>query len=528
MSAERVPTSAPGPLPSPTSSAAEAPVSGDRPGSDRPRSTVPGGPAAGSGSGSGSRAAVVISVDRHGLLREASDTAETLWGYPVPDLIGRCFLDLVPVEDRTCVDDALTALRTSPGGEDREGRPIPAPDPGPALRMPTPAAVPVDRVLIHRIRRADGHLEWTRATYRADEGTGGGARCRVAFRSITHLLNGGHPRTGAPAHRTDPTSPPARQRPDPDRVSAPAQSRSDLAQVHEALTTSRTALTQAQADLAQTRTDLAQAQADLAQARTDLQETTGPPAGDVATDERPNSDALEITELIRANEALASFSAVIAHDLASPLMAMEYLAEELAGELPADTPDRGLDFLTQLRSEIARSSSSIRGTLEFAHAGYHVPGGPVSLTEVLGLVVATLHTELAGVQLTVDTLPTVTGDEVTLAHLFQNLLANAVKFTRSGVAPRIRVFSTVASDGWDIGVADNGTGVATADVDHIFTLFRRGGTDRPGSGIGLAVCARIAAAHRGSLGLQPNPGGGSIFTVHLPAGGSEPEPDVRG
>jgi chemotaxis family two-component system sensor kinase Cph1 len=102
-------------------------------------------------------------------------------------------------------------------------------------------------------------------------------------------------------------------------------------------------------------------------------------------------------------------------------------------------------------------------------------------------------------------------------QLLQNLIANAVKF-RSEEPPHVEV-SARALDGErvEISVADNGIGVPPEQSERIFEPFQRAAAGHEGTGIGLAVCARIVATHRGRIWAEPRKEGGTVFRFTLPA-----------
>jgi signal transduction histidine kinase len=118
--------------------------------------------------------------------------------------------------------------------------------------------------------------------------------------------------------------------------------------------------------------------------------------------------------------------------------------------------------------------------------------------------------------ITVGDLPSVEGDELFLVQLFQNLLENAIKYCPER-KPEITVSCAATEGGTEFAVADNGMGIAAADVSAIFRPFRRldGVVDIEGSGIGLATCWRIVQLHGGELWCESEPGRGSVFRFTL-------------
>src|SRR5437764_1205127 len=137
--------------------------------------------------------------------------------------------------------------------------------------------------------------------------------------------------------------------------------------------------------------------------------------------------------------------------------------------------------------------------------------------EVLTTIRPALSERAAEVDLRV--LPSVEGERAQISQLMQNLILNAVKFTADDVTPHVEIYARPRNDGrWEIRVADNGVGVAPEQTERIFEMFQRGAVngDRSGTGIGLALCARIVERHGGEIGVQPHEGGGSVFSFDLP------------
>jgi light-regulated signal transduction histidine kinase (bacteriophytochrome) len=115
-------------------------------------------------------------------------------------------------------------------------------------------------------------------------------------------------------------------------------------------------------------------------------------------------------------------------------------------------------------------------------------------------------------EVTHGALPTVVGDPMQLAVLFQNLIGNAIKY-RSEAQPKIHISAVAEHECWKFSVRDNGIGIAPADTDRIFGLFQRGHSNHParGAGIGLATCKKIAELHGGRMWVESAPGRGSTF-----------------
>jgi light-regulated signal transduction histidine kinase (bacteriophytochrome) len=130
--------------------------------------------------------------------------------------------------------------------------------------------------------------------------------------------------------------------------------------------------------------------------------------------------------------------------------------------------------------------------------------------EVIGDLSASI--EEADASVTYHDLPVVRGNRSQVLQLFQNLIGNAIKY-RSEQPPRIHISAACCGDGWEFTVEDNGIGIAPEHRERIFEIFKRLHDRKtyPGTGIGLAVCRRIAQKHGGRIWVEAAPVAGSIF-----------------
>lgn len=154
--------------------------------------------------------------------------------------------------------------------------------------------------------------------------------------------------------------------------------------------------------------------------------------------------------------------------------------------------------------------------LRFARAGSAIEPTPVRLADVVDAVSKDLAAKIKqeNAVIEVDDLPIVMGDETRLRQVFQNLLANALKF-RSEAPPRIRISAEPVGTDWTIHVRDNGRGFDPAMAERIFQPFQRLRTDTPGTGIGLAVARRIVRECKGTIRAESNGTDGATFILSL-------------
>jgi light-regulated signal transduction histidine kinase (bacteriophytochrome) len=125
--------------------------------------------------------------------------------------------------------------------------------------------------------------------------------------------------------------------------------------------------------------------------------------------------------------------------------------------------------------------------------------------------------EECGAAITSEHLPKVRGDVSQFAHVFQNLVSNALKYSKRGVAPKVHVSAQPDGNFWIIAIRDNGIGFEPQYSERIFGLFKRLYKEEyPGTGLGLAICKRIVERYEGRIWAEGRPGDGATFYFTLP------------
>ncbi|MFP3581269.1 GAF domain-containing sensor histidine kinase [Arthrobacter sp. SIMBA_036] len=228
--------------------------------------------------------------------------------------------------------------------------------------------------------------------------------------------------------------------------------------------------------------------------------------------------ASALTEAQRSNTLLAEFAGRISHDLRNPLTSiLGYV--ELSQAEAQNTPDAKIaQYLDVVAGSGQRMLDMVEDVLAYATVGGDVRPVPLSLTALVGEVIQDLDASLeaSSAVVEVDDL-SFSADPVQMRVLLQNLIHNSVAYCRPGVPPVIRVTGERRDGGVVVRVIDNGKGISEADrervLDPLVRLHRE--DDPPGTGLGLATCARIAAAAGGRLGIGPASGPGTVVTIHL-------------
>lgn len=237
-------------------------------------------------------------------------------------------------------------------------------------------------------------------------------------------------------------------------------------------------------------------------------------------------------KLEASNRELQDFASVASHDLQEPLRKIQAFGDRLKTKYGDALGDGGRDYLGRMQNAAGRMQTLINDLLTFSRVTTKAqPFVAVALREVAEGVVSDLEArvELSGGRVELGEMLTLEADPLQMRQLLQNLIGNALKFHRPAEPPLVRVWcERVAPDGRGGGapegefcrvhVADNGIGFDEKYLDRIFTVFQRlhGRQAYEGTGVGLAVCRRIAERHGGSITATSEPGRGSTFIVTLP------------
>jgi two-component system, chemotaxis family, sensor kinase Cph1 len=229
-------------------------------------------------------------------------------------------------------------------------------------------------------------------------------------------------------------------------------------------------------------------------------------------------------DLARSNAELKKFAYVASHDLQEPLNQVanyvQLLEMRYDQQLDADAQEfigfavQGVNLMQTLIDDVLiYSKVDLQGVelelFPLEKAYYH------ALNNLRSKIVE------AGAEITCDPLPTLVADSTQLMQLFQNLIANAIKFNRPGVAPQIHISVERQEENWLFGFRDNGIGIDPQFFDRIFIIFQRlhNRDEYPGSGMGLTICKKIVECHRGRIWVESIPTEGTTFFFTIPIGG---------
>jgi len=224
--------------------------------------------------------------------------------------------------------------------------------------------------------------------------------------------------------------------------------------------------------------------------------------------------------LRRSNEDLQQFAYVASHDLQEPLRMVasytELLKRRYHGKLDSDA-DQFIDYAVD---GVKRMTTLIRDLLAYSRAG-ETPNEKlkeVNPEDTLDTVLQNLKITIGdvGATITHDQLPLIEFDPIRLTQLFQNLLANAIKY-RGERTPAVHVSARTDGAETIFSIADNGIGIDPKYSEQIFGIFKRlHGREYEGTGIGLAMCKKIVERQGGRIWVESKPGEGSTFSFSIP------------
>ena len=228
-----------------------------------------------------------------------------------------------------------------------------------------------------------------------------------------------------------------------------------------------------------------------------------------------------VERLERSNRELQDFASIAAHDLQEPLRKIQTFGDRLKSKVLSELSEEANDYLNRMLSSAGRMRRLIDDLLTYSRVTSK--GDPflkTDLNEVLKEVLSDLEVRIEQCQgkIVAHPLPQIDADPSQMRQLFQNLIANGLKFHREKVSPVITISAKIRDDLCELSFQDNGIGFDEKYLDRIITIFQRlhGRQEYEGTGVGLAVCRRIVERHRGMLTAKSVLEEGSQFLITLP------------
>jgi PAS domain S-box-containing protein len=238
---------------------------------------------------------------------------------------------------------------------------------------------------------------------------------------------------------------------------------------------------------------------------------------------KENQRTLEkyVDELNRSNLELQQFAFVASHDLQEPVRKLLFYSDYLLSAYSGVIDEKGLGFLTNMRSASHRMRNLIQDLLLFSQINKEkLNFSPVDLNDIVQEACQDLEIAIEEKKAVVNLpgFPVITGDGSMLRQLFENIIANSLKYSRPSEAPVIDISCRENSGFLEIAIKDNGIGFDEKYIPQMFRLFQRlhDRTAYDGTGLGLAICRKIVEMHQGTIWANGQEGEGATFFVSLP------------
>ena len=232
--------------------------------------------------------------------------------------------------------------------------------------------------------------------------------------------------------------------------------------------------------------------------------------------------------LEQSNQDLQDYAFIASHDMQEPLRKLQSFAGILQEKVSSKLDAEENDYLERICNTAERMANMLRVLLDYSSLNTTAePYRSVDLAEVIADVLQALEYQIdrSGGQVEVGEMPVVEAEPTQMHQLLQNLIGNALKFSRPGIPPYVRVFSQLLdnpspfqSQIAEIRVEDNGIGFDPQLTGKLFLPFHRsvGRSEYEGSGMGLAICRKIVERHGGTIDAEAQPGQGATFILRLP------------
>ena len=249
----------------------------------------------------------------------------------------------------------------------------------------------------------------------------------------------------------------------------------------------------------------------------------GKPIRMVGSIEDVHARKVAVEDLWRSNEELRQFTYAASHDLQAPLRHVRAYTDLLHTSLGDALTGEQQQFMKYIQASTNHMKALIDALLRFSRLEADaIHREPVALDDVLADVKLILRDTLrqSGAALDLGPLPVVIGDKALLTQLFQNLLDNAIKFRDESRPLAISIDALGDDTRARIRVRDNGIGIAPNHQQRVFQIFQRvRRIEAPGTGVGLAICKKVAERLGGWIEVHSAEGEGATFSVYLPTAG---------
>jgi light-regulated signal transduction histidine kinase (bacteriophytochrome) len=243
-----------------------------------------------------------------------------------------------------------------------------------------------------------------------------------------------------------------------------------------------------------------------------------------------------VEDLKRSNINLEEFAYAASHDMKEPIRKIHFFSDRLKHDLKGLLTEEQSRWFTRMEAATMRMKTLIDDLLTYSQVSRGVSSyEEVDLNQNVQGVLEDLELEIQerGAKITLGKLPIIKGHKRQLQQLFQNLISNALKYSKTDTTPEIKIHSQIVTGAENviplnieeikrqfhlIQISDNGIGFAQKDANRIFNVFTRlhGNSDVKGTGVGLSIARKVVENHRGYIWAESGPGIGSVFSILIP------------
>ena len=224
---------------------------------------------------------------------------------------------------------------------------------------------------------------------------------------------------------------------------------------------------------------------------------------------------ISLEKLEDSYKELEQFSYIASHDLKSPLRSIAGFAQLLQKKYKNQISDEADEYIDFIVKATIHMGNVIRDLLEYSKTGKsNLPFELTDINDVIANVLGNLQSEIKyhNAIIEIEKMPTLNIYQTGITQLFQNLISNAIKFKQSDITPLIKISASTKNNVWQFSIADNGIGLDEDFQKKVFLPFQRiDGNKAKGTGIGLAICKKVALLHRGDIWFKSKPGEGTTF-----------------
>lgn len=225
-------------------------------------------------------------------------------------------------------------------------------------------------------------------------------------------------------------------------------------------------------------------------------------------------------ELERKNKELNNFANVVSHDLKSPLNTITGFVNLLDKNNNDHFSDQSKKFVDIIKNSCQNMDDIIRSLLHLAKYGSdQLEMKEVELKDIVEGAIMNLQAEISvtSTSFAFGNLHPIHADKIQMMQFFQNIIENAIKYSKKGISPLINIHSSMNNLGVQIVITDNGIGIEEDEQENIFNVFKQVQAKSKGIGLGLATCKKIIENHKGNIKVFSKVGDGTTFKIFIPS-----------